>query len=138
MGIPGIEGDFRVMRDNLHHNDSQFWSLPDDIQQIVNDRDVRDIMLQRQELLGIPNVRYARDSPAFARQLQRQSRERAAAAVAQPNDLDSVELTCNRKYMSRLNSNRLGKLNGEFLLIVANRTISLFALKLNQYFVNIP
>ena len=77
VGIPGRQGSFRVMQDI--GSDDTFWSLPADLQRISNDRDVRDIMLQRQELLGIPNVRYARDSPAYARNLQTQARENAAA-----------------------------------------------------------
>jgi hypothetical protein len=78
VGIPGRLGSFQVMRDDLHPTDDSFWMLPPDLQLIANDIDARAVMEQHRELVGIANVRYARESPVVAREFQQQARERAS------------------------------------------------------------
>ena len=77
VGIPGRTGKFYVMQDSVDDTDVNFWKLPDDIQAYV-DQATHDLMAQRTQLLGTPNVRYADQSPAAAREMQ----ANAAVAVA--------------------------------------------------------
>ena len=79
VGVPGRDGLFYVMQDS-NNSAEDFWALPEDIQKCV-DQDTRDIMLQRQEVLGIPNVRYKEDSPVYARRLQKTALNSSSPSV---------------------------------------------------------
>ena len=85
VGIPGRTGEFFIMQDNPDESDASFWAFPEDLRQCI-DTGLRDVMLQRQQLCGIPNLRYADESPAAARQAQAVARDRASESKQDAND----------------------------------------------------
>ena len=77
VGTPGRTGQFYVMQDSVDDTDINFWNLPNDIREYV-DKATHDLMVQRTQLLGTPNVRYADQSPAAARAMQASAADAAA------------------------------------------------------------
>jgi hypothetical protein len=112
VGIPGRTGEFFVMKDRAEDTDKSFWSLPRDIQEYV-DQGVQNLMLQRQELCGTPNVRYASESPASARNMQTEARTQASESKQAACDSPASVKICPNNSISRKLRRRF--YNGELI-----------------------